>query len=258
MTEYFIAGIAAVFIGLSKAGFGGGLGMLTTPLCVLAFSSSDRSPAFAVGVLLPLLCAGDAFSIVHFWRKWAFNNLLLLLPGVLIGVLVGVQCIGRFNARQINVIIGSLALVFLGFHLVKEWLVAQSKPALPHRLGGWVFGIIAGITSTFAHGAGPVVTLFLLPQKLSKELFVGTSVLIFTWINWIKMPFFIHQGIIDKQSFLVSLMYLPLVPIGVRLGVWCNRSFSERLFGKLVYLLTFIAAFFLVTGINPVRWFTQR
>ncbi|MEY4201068.1 MAG: hypothetical protein RLZZ265_2808, partial [Verrucomicrobiota bacterium] len=33
--------MAVLFIGLSKAGFGGGLGMLTTPLCVLAFGPKD-------------------------------------------------------------------------------------------------------------------------------------------------------------------------------------------------------------------------
>ena len=60
-----LAAVAVLFIGLSKAGFGGGLGMLTTPLCVLAFGAKD-----AIGILLPLLCAGDAFSLYHYWGKW--------------------------------------------------------------------------------------------------------------------------------------------------------------------------------------------
>src|SRR6185295_11729483 len=102
------AGLGVVFIGLSKAGFGGGLGMLTTPLCVLAFSAGGQPPAFAIGVLLPLLCAGDAFSIYHYWGKWRKNNLLYLLPGVVAGVVVGVHLIDRFSARQLNLAIGIL------------------------------------------------------------------------------------------------------------------------------------------------------
>lgn len=58
-TSLLVASIAVLFIGLSKAGFGGGLGVLTTPLCVLAFGARD-----AIGILLPLLCAGDAFSLL--------------------------------------------------------------------------------------------------------------------------------------------------------------------------------------------------
>ena len=53
-----LAGCAVLFIGVAKAGFGRGLGMLVTPLCVLAFGSKT-----AIGILLPLLCAGDAFSL---------------------------------------------------------------------------------------------------------------------------------------------------------------------------------------------------
>src|SRR5262245_22477944 len=60
-TTILFAALGVLFIGLSKAGFGGGLGMLTTPLCVLAFGAGGKPPPFAVGVLLPLLCAGDAF-----------------------------------------------------------------------------------------------------------------------------------------------------------------------------------------------------
>ena len=37
--------------------------MLTTPLCVLAFGAKD-----AIGILLPLLCAGDAFSLYRALR----------------------------------------------------------------------------------------------------------------------------------------------------------------------------------------------
>src|SRR5438128_7946881 len=85
------AAFGVLFIGFSKAGFGGGLGMLTTPICVLAFTASGKPPAFAVGVLLPLLCAGDAFSIYHYWGKWERKNLKFLLPGVVGGVIAGVH-----------------------------------------------------------------------------------------------------------------------------------------------------------------------
>jgi uncharacterized protein len=254
------AGLAVLFIGLSKAGFGGGLGILTTPLCVLAFDAKS-----AIGILLPLLCAGDAFSLYHYWRKWDCRNLRYLLPGVCVGVLVGVGCLNRFSNRELNFLIGLLAVLFVAFHGLKERMFRHRASFQPNHAWGIPCGIGAGITSTFAHGAGPVVSMFLIPQKMPKEIYVGTSVLVFTWINWIKMPFFCldrqwlggswlpEHALITLRTLEISAKYFWLVPVGVWLGVWLNRQVSERLFVRLILVFTFLMGLELM--FNFARWF---
>jgi uncharacterized membrane protein YfcA len=244
-----IAAVAVLFIGLSKAGFGGGLGMLTTPLCVLAFGPKD-----AIGVLLPLLCAGDAFSLYHYWRKWDARNLKFLLPGVVVGVIIGVQLIGLFSRRQFDVVIGLLAVSFVVFQFVKERIFRAEGAFAPNHAFGVPCGVGAGITSTFAHGAGPVVSLFLIPQQMPKETYVATTILVFTWINWIKMPFFVMNDIINRQTMAISLAFLPLVPVGVWLGVWLNRKFSEKFFLRFVYALTLLTGLQLIFNVNLLKW----
>ena len=250
LSTILIASLGVLFIGISKAGFGGGLGILTTPICVLAFGAEGRAPTFAVGTLLPLLCAGDAFSLWHYWGKWEPKNLKYLLPGVVVGVIVGVQLMDHFSPRQTNLAIGVLALSFVTFQLVKERLFRAEGAFAPNHAIGIPCGIGAGITSTFAHGAGPLVSVFLIPQRLPKEIFVGTTVLVFTCINWIKMPFFVAQGIITRETLLMGLYYFALVPLGVWLGVWLNRRFSERMFLKVVYVLVFLAGLQLIFDFN--------
>ena len=245
-----LAVVAVLFIGLSKAGFGGGLGMLTTPLCVLAFG-----PQTAIGILLPLLCAGDAFSLYHYWGKWDRRNLKYLLPGVVVGVVIGVQFIGRFSPRQLNIAIGTLAVLFVLFQFVKQRVFRAEGAFAPSHAVGIPAGIGAGITSTFAHGAGPVVSLFLIPQQLPKEIYVGTTVLVFTWINWIKLPFFLANGLINAETFGQSLIFLPLIPVGVWVGVWLNRRVSEVWFLRLVYLLTLLTGLQLVFNFDLARFF---
>ncbi|MFN3409020.1 MAG: sulfite exporter TauE/SafE family protein [Limisphaerales bacterium] len=227
--SWLLAALAVLFLGLSKAGFGGGLGMLTTPLCALAFP-----PREALGLVLPLLCAGDLFSLAHYWRKWDARNLKYLLPGAALGVVIGVQCIGHFSPRQLNLAIGALAVAFVVFHLAREWIFHVEGTFAPNHAFGIPCGIAAGVTSSFAHGAGPVVSMFLVPQRLPKEIFVGTNVLLFFWINWIKVPFFAAQGVITSGTLVKSLWFLPLVPLGVWLGVWLNRRFSETWFSRVV------------------------
>lgn len=257
-----MAGLAVLFIGLSKAGFGGGLGMLTTPLTVLAFGPKD-----AIGILLPLLCAGDFFSLYHYWRKWDTRNLRFLLPGVVVGVVLGAQLIGVLTPRQLNFTIGLLALAFLAFQFVKEIIFRAEGAFAPSHAVGVPCGIGAGLTSAIAHGAGPVVSLFLIPQQMPKVTYVGTTVLVFTCINLIKLPFFCvdrtmwnapflaPHAIITPHTLWVSLKFLPLIPVGVWLGVWMNRKFSEKVFIRVVYAMTLLTALHLLFNFNLMKLF---
>lgn len=252
-TTIGLTSLGVLFIGLSKAGFGTGLGMLTTPLCTLAFTAAGQPPSFALGTLLPLLCAGDAFSLYPYWRKWDRRNLYYLLPGVVLGVVLGAQLLGRFSSRQLNAAIGLLAVLFVAFQVAKDYIFRAEGVFRPNAWIGLPFGLATGLTSTFAHGAGPVVSMFLVPQQLPKEVYVGTTVLIFTWVNWIKMPFYVQQGIVTGQTLWVGLLYLPLVPLGVWMGVWLNRRLSEQLFLKAIYGITFVTGLQLLFDFNLAR-----
>ena len=248
-----LAGFAVLFIGVAKAGFGGGLGMLVTPLCVLAFG-----PKTAIGILLPLLCAGDAFSLYHYWGSWRAENMKFLLPGVLAGVIIGVQLIGRFSPRELNIAIGVIAVLFAVFQLAKDRIFRSATAFVPNHRVGVPCGIGMGITSTFAHGAGPMAAMFLIPQRLPKEIFVGTNILLFAWVNWIKLPFFCvdrslvnlpvlaDHALITPATLLTSAKFLPLVPLGVWLGVWLNRSFSETVFVRVIYAILFLTGLQLI------------
>lgn len=248
-----LAAFAVLFIGVAKAGFGGGLGMLVTPLCVLAFG-----PKHAIGVLLPLLCAGDAFSLYYYWGKWRRDNLRYLLPGVVVGVIVGVQLVGQFSNRQLNVVIGILAVLFVAFQAAKEKILRAEGAFQPNHALGLPCGVAMGVTSTFAHGAGPVAAMFLVPQRLAKDVFVGTNVLLFAWVNAIKLPFFCLDratvplplfaptALITGGTLWTSLKFFPLVPVGVWLGVWLNRRFNEHHFLLVIY------ATLLLTGLQLI------
>ncbi|MFM8470023.1 MAG: TSUP family transporter [Limisphaerales bacterium] len=275
MQDWFtilLASTAVLFIGLSKAGFGGGLGMLTTPLCVLAFNHLGKNSTYAIGVLLPLLCAGDAFSLWHYWGKWRKENLKFLLPGVVVGIIIGVNLISWLAAhredstRVINLVIGIIAVLFVVFQLAREHLFRAEGAFQPNHKLGVPCGVGMGIVSTFAHGAGPLGALFLVPQRMPKEVFVGSTVLVFTWVNWLKMPFFvIDRTMIDLPIFVahsmvnadtlwMSLKLFPLVPVGVSLGVWMNRRFSEKGFVKAVLVLLLLSGLQLIFNFDLVKW----
>jgi uncharacterized protein len=88
--------------------------------------------------------------------------------------------------------------------------------------------------------------MFLIPQGLPKRTYVGTNALIFCCINWVKLLIFLPKKIVTAETLRADLMYLPLIPIGVGLGVWLNRHVPERWFIRLVYLFTFLTGLQLV------------
>lgn len=257
--QWLPAVVAVLFIGVAKAGFGGGLGLLVTPLCVLAFG-----PRNAIGILLPLLCLGDVFSLRPYWGRWRAENLRFLLPGVIVGIVLGVQCVGRFSPRQLNLAIGIIAVLFVIIQLARERILRAEGDFAPGHLVGLPFGMGIGVTSTFAHGAGPVAAMFLLPQRLSKETFVGTNILLFFWVNLLKLPFFCvdrsmldwplftPEPLITRSTLVTSLVCAPLVPVGVWLGVWLNRRFSERSFVGTIYAILLLTGGWLIyQGLAP-------
>jgi len=73
----------------------------------------------------------------------------------------------------------------------------------------------------------------------------------------VDLPFLIPKAIVNRETLLAGLRYVPLIPIGVWLGVWLNRRVSERLFLRLVYLFTFLTGLQLVFNFNLAKWLNE-
>ena len=82
---FWVCAVGAVLLmGVAKAGFGGGIGILATPLLALTVSVAD-----AVALLLPLLIACDVFAVRHYRRTFDKTSVQRLLPGSVLGIGAG-------------------------------------------------------------------------------------------------------------------------------------------------------------------------
>ena len=81
---FYAAAIPAVIItGISKGGFGG-IALLAVPLLALVIS-----PVQAAAIMLPILIAMDISSIIAYRKTWDKRNLSILIPGAIIGIVIG-------------------------------------------------------------------------------------------------------------------------------------------------------------------------
>lgn len=225
---YLVAVVSVVVTGISKSGFGGGLGVLSVPLLALVIP-----PSQAAAVLLPILCLMDLFNVWHYRHTWDAVNLRILVPSALVGVGIGTLTFRYFSEAHLRLLIGGIALLFVLFHL-RSHHVAKPQRASVWRGGFW--GLVAGFTSFGMHAGGPPATIYMLPQRLEKSLFVGTLVILFTVVNYVKLVPYSLLGQLDGDNLFTSLVLAPLAPVGVWLGIRLHRWIDERVFYTICYV----------------------
>jgi hypothetical protein len=245
LLQWLLVGVAAVLIGLSKAGFGLGAGLVAVPLMVQVLGAEE-----GLGVMLLVLIVGDLTSLPHYPREWDGRNLRALIPGLVLGVCAGWLVLGFFDSLAHGELwlarsIGALCVLFVGLQVAREFMsrrAARDAPSWrPHRLLGVAAGTGAGLSSTLAHAGGPVIALYLLPQALGRRVFVGTVLRYFFAANLLKLVPYVAQDKVNLESLLMALCVAPLVLGGAFAGSRLNRLCSDRVFRWLIYVVALAA-----------------
>jgi hypothetical protein len=229
---YPIAVLAILIVGISKSGFGGGLGVLAVPLMSLVIP-----PPQAAAILLPLLCVMDVFSLWHYRKIWDKRNLIILLPAALVGIFIGAEFFHYLSDDHIRILVGVLSVLFVLNYFLKQTHINKTDKSISK---GLFWGSVAGFTSFGVHAGGPPVNLYLLPQKMPKSLFVGTTVVFFTLVNYIKLVPYAYLGQLHLGNLSTSLILAPLAPVGVWLGIKLHHQVKEKLFYTLCYIFLFV------------------
>jgi len=243
---FWIAAITAVLIlGVAKAGFGGGIGFIATPLIALTISVAD-----AAALLLPLLIIIDLLSIRHYRGSYDKPSLKLLLPSAIVGIILGALLFNglRDNDVLLRRALGLFAVLFVIYQVGRSVLLGALEGHRPGRPVGVFLGVLSGFGSTLAHAGGPPATMYLLPQKLPRQLFAGTTVWFFTAVNLIKLVPYGALGLLRMGNLVTILLLAPVAFIGVRLGIYLNRNFDELWFSRVIYLFLFLTGLQLLTG----------
>jgi len=238
----FLALLGVFLIGLSKAGFATGLGMLSTPLMAEAVPART-----AIGVILPLLCLADIFTLAVYWRRWDLRLVAWPLLGTLVGIASATAFVTSISELALRRSIGGVGLVLTLLLVIRN----RYHPHAVYRPRPWhgvLVGVAAGVSSTIAHAAGPVLALFLLAQRLEKTSFVATTGAFFTVNNLLKVPPYVATGLIDPATLALSLRYAAAVPFGIAAGWWANRHLPQRHFDAVVAALMIATSLHLLLG----------
>jgi uncharacterized membrane protein YfcA len=233
---YPVAFAAILVTGIAKGGFGQGSGGIAVPLMAMFIA-----PQEAAGIMLPILCAMDLFSAHAYRGAWSREHLRILLPGALVGISLGALAFGLLPVNAVRLLLGVIAVTFA----LNQWFRLTERIAArimasrgsPGRVAGMFWGTVSGFTSTLAHAGGPPYAIYMLGQRVDKTLFVGTSVYFFLIVNYTKLVPYYFLGQLNVGNLTAALLFAPLAPLGVWLGVWLHRRMSQQAFFNTSYAL---------------------
>ena len=220
---------AVLLTGLSKGGFGGGLGMLATPLLALTIA-----PVRAAAIMLPILVMMDIVALRSYRGRVNWRIVRQMIPGALAGIALGWATAAYVDDNVFRILVGLIAVVFAVNQFLADRLKREPAGESLARAGFW--GVIAGYTSFVAHAGGPPFNAYALPLKLEKLIFAGTSVVFFAIVNAVKLVPYLALGQFNRGNLHVSAWLMPVAIVGVLLGVWAVHRVSQALFYNITYI----------------------
>jgi len=231
-----LVAFAGVFlICFMKGAFGGGFSIVGIPLLSIVMD-----PVTAGGLLAPLFIAMDLFAL-RYWKPstWSKPDLLLLLPGLVIGIAFGYFLFRFLDHRAIAIVMAAVTLVFVGLWFAGGGDVTIRPRSTPKAITA---GLSSGVTTMVAHSGGPPLAMYLLPLGLSKDIYAGTTSLFFTVGNATKAVPWLLLVKPTGNVWMLMAMCLPAIPAGVWLGWRLHGALDQRQIYRACYGLLVVTA----------------
>jgi len=113
-TEWLLVGLAALCVGLGKAGFSG-LGLIAVFIMAELFGKAS------VGVLLPMLIVADVSVYPMFRKHGSWGPVWRLLPPAVVGMTAGFFLLDWLPEEWAKPVIGSMILLMVTLQLGKKF-----------------------------------------------------------------------------------------------------------------------------------------
>lgn len=222
MTFWALAMMAAFCTGLSKGGLPA-FSMLAVPVLSLAIS-----PVTAAGLLLPVFLFSDIFGVWAYRREFRRDLLRIAAVGMLIGCGIGWLTAEVVSDDLVRVIIGTIGASFAINYIYRR---AGDAPKQEPTWGKGIFWTsVAGFTSFVSHAGAPPWQVWVMPMKLTKLAFAGTTTIVFAMMNVSKIVPYYFLGQFDAENLRVAVVLLAPSVIGVFIGYHLTRRLPDKIF----------------------------
>jgi uncharacterized protein len=231
---WILAGLSAFLVGASKGGLPL-VGMLAVPLMALVIS-----PVMAAGLLLPIYIVSDIYGLWIYRKSYDILNIKILVPAATIGIAVGWATATITNENWVKILVGVIGLAYCLDAVLKAKRNLPPRPADVPR--GMFWGAMTGFTSFVSHAGAPPYQMYVLPQRLEKMVYAGTTTIIFAIINLLKLPPYYFLNQVNLTSLETAAWLTPAAIIGAFAGYRLTKVLPEKLFYRIVEVALFLVS----------------
>ena len=237
---FVCAVISVIMLGISKSGFGAGLGTLSLPLM-----ASQSTINEALAIMLPLLMMIDLVGLRRYILNANWTILKIVIPPALVGLLLGMIFFTAITPQVLTLSIGIFTLLFLIQNLAMSQMDINETKSYPWL--GRVMGLTSGFTSFVAHIGGPPITVYMLREKLLPMVYTSTLGVFFAIMNFGKLGPYAYLDLLNYQQLATSIILFPFVPVGVYFGFYLAKRISMKWYYRTVRFFLLIASIKLIT-----------
>ncbi len=237
LSIFFFAAFGVAVFGIGKGGFAGPISMLAVP--VMSFV---MNPIQAAGILLPLLVLMDVMAMYIYWKKWRVDIFKIIIPASIIGIIIGSLTFQYTSENQIRLVVGIISILFVIISLIQKNNLALK----PTKIKGIFWSGTAGYTSFLIHAGAPPMNFYMLPLKLDKTIYIGTTTFAYFIINSVKLIPYYYLDLLVPSNLKISIALIPVAILSVLLGYFLQKKVSQEVFYNIIYLLLFLSCIKLI------------
>ncbi|MEO6609083.1 MAG: sulfite exporter TauE/SafE family protein [Aestuariivirga sp.] len=243
---WILAILSSIFVGASKGGLPL-IGMLAVPIMSLVIS-----PVVAAGLLLPIYIVSDMYGLWIYRREYDTRNIAILVPAAAIGIGIGWATAHVTSEDVVKFLVGVIGLAYCLDAVLKARRNIPAKSSDIPR--GMFWGTIAGFTSFVSHAGAPPYQMYVLPQRLDKMVYAGTTTIVFAIVNLMKLPPYWFLGQVNVASLEKCLVLGPVSLVGAYLGYEFTKILPTKLFFRAVEIALFLVSVLLIQESAPGVW----
>ena len=226
-----------MLVGLSKGGLPT-VGMLGVPLLSLMIP-----PLTATTLLLPVFVISDWVGIYLYRKQFSWINLKRLVPAGVLGVALGWGLAAFISDQILSLLIGVVGVAFC----LNMWIRPPAATGqAPGVWSGYFWGALSGFTSFISHSGGPPFQIYVLPQRLPKLVFAGTSTIFFAIINASKIWPYQALRPYSLDTLVLAGALIPFAIAGTVAGAYLTQRIHEKWFYWFIQVSLFAVSIKLV------------
>jgi len=228
---WIIAFLIVLFASMIQGMTGFGAGLLVGPVLTLFLE-----PKLVVLIIMFTGIANLLF-VVHNARRhiYAARALPLIIPAI-----IGVP-LGTYILHEVASSVTSLAIACISIIFSMVLLMGYYRPIKREAAASLGFGFMSGVMSAAVGMGGPPLVLFLSNQRWPKEIFRGTTAILFLLTGTLSIILYVIAGIATYSRVISGASLIPAGIIGFFVGNILFQRVSAMIFLKISLSLILVA-----------------